>query len=212
MIFKQIQCGGDRNFGYLVACELSGKAALIDPSPDPELAYLDILEKELKLIYVINTHTHPDHSQGNAFFKNRMTPAVVIHESAGVGDIRVKDQDRLVLGTLELCFFHTPGHTPDSMCVLIETELVTGDTLFVGKVGGTYSREGAEQEFSSLKNLMSLDPAIRVWPGHDYGVRPSSTIREELKSNPFVLRLNQFEDFIWLKEHWLEYKKEHHIQ
>ena len=99
----------------------------------------------------------------------------------------------------------------DSICVLAEKELMAGDTLFVGKVGGTGTRASAEVEFESLKMLMELEPDVRVWPGHNYGVRPTSTIGEELKTNPFILRLNNFEDFMWLKDNWADYKIEHGI-
>ena len=111
-----------------------------------------------------------------------------------------------------MSFIHTPGHSPDSMCVLVNNNLVSGDTLFVGKVGGTASPEEARVEFESLKRLMVLEDSINVWPGHDYGVRPSSTIGEERQTNPFCLRLNNFDDFLWLKVNWLAYKEEHNIK
>ena len=100
----------------------------------------------------------------------------------------------------------------DSMCVLVDKELVTGDTLFVGKVGGTYSRRDAEVEFASLKKLLELADDIRVWPGHNYGVKPTSTIGEERQTNPFLLRIGDFEAFFWLKENWAAYKLEHGIK
>ena len=97
------------------------------------------------------------------------------------------------------------------MCILAGKELITGDALFVGKVGGTSTRESAKQEFESLKKLMTLELDIRIWSGHDYGVNPSSTIGKEIKTNPFCLRLNDFEEFIHLKDNWLAYKEEHGI-
>ena len=81
----------------------------------------------------------------------------------------------------------------------------------MGKVGGTYTVSAAKQEFESLKKLMKLEDDVRIWPGHNYGVRPSSTVGEERKSNPFILRLENFENFVWLKDNWLAYKKEHNI-
>jgi glyoxylase-like metal-dependent hydrolase (beta-lactamase superfamily II) len=210
MIFYQIPSGGDRNYGYLVGCEKTKKAAVVDPSPDPQPCHKKAQELGLTVEYVIDTHSHYDHSSGNSFFK-KAGARVVIHKSAHSGDVQVGEGDTLTVGELTLSFFHTPGHTSDSMCILAGKELMAGDTLFVGKVGGTYSREAALTEFDSLKKLMTLDPDIRVWPGHNYGVRPSSTIGEELKSNPFILRLNNFEDFFHLKENWAAYKIEHGI-
>lgn len=210
MIFYQIPSGGDRNYGYLVGCENTKKAAVVDPSPDPQPCYKKAVELGLTVEYVIDTHSHYDHSAGNGFFK-KAGARVVIHKSAHSGDVQVDERETLTVGELTLSFFHTPGHTSDSMCILAGKELMAGDTLFVGKVGGTYSREAALTEFGSLKKLMTLDPDIRVWPGHNYGVRPSSTIGEELKSNPFILRLNNFEDFFHLKQNWAAYKIEHGI-
>jgi glyoxylase-like metal-dependent hydrolase (beta-lactamase superfamily II) len=210
MIFFQITSGGDRNYGYLVGCENTKKAAVVDPSPDPRPCFEKAQELGLTVEYVINTHTHFDHTGGNKFFKKKGAQ-LVTHKSARKGDVQVDDGDTLNVGDVTLSFIHTPGHTTESMCVLADKELMGGDTLFVGKVGGTGTREAALTEFDSLKKLMQLDEDVRVWPGHNYGVRPSSTIGEELKSNPFILRLNSFEDFYWLKQNWAAYKLEHGI-
>lgn len=210
MIFQQIPSGGDRNYGYVVGCEETGQAAVVDPSPDPHPCYDKIKELGLEVVYVINTHGHYDHAGGNAFFKKKSGARVV---GCGSGnDLAVADGDSLELGQLTLKFIHTPGHTMDSMCVLVDKELVTGDTLFVGKVGGTYSRRDAEVEFASLKKLLDLADDIRVWPGHNYGVKPTSTIGEERQTNPFLLRIGDFEEFFWLKENWAAYKLEHGIK
>ena len=211
MIFEQIPSGGDRNYGYLVGCENTKQAAVIDPAPDPNPCDKRVKELGLTVVYVINTHTHYDHSNGNKHFQNKYKAQVVTHQTAHYGNIRINEGDTLKVGNITLEFFYTPGHTMDSICVLAEKELVTGDTLFVGKIGGTDTRSSAEVEFDSLKMLMELDPDIRIWPGHNYGVRSTSTIGEEIKTNPFILRLNNFEDFMWLKDNWADYKIEHGI-
>ncbi len=211
MIFEQIPSGGDRNYGYLVGCENTKQAAVIDPAPDPKPCDKRVEKLGLTVVYVINTHTHYDHSSGNKYFQNKYKAQVVTHQTAHYGNIRINEGDTLKVGNITLEFFYTPGHTMDSICVLAEKELVTGDTLFVGKIGGTDTRSSAEVEFDSLKMLMELDPDIRIWPGHNYGVRPTSTIGEEIKTNPFILRLNNFEDFMWLKDNWADYKIEHGI-
>lgn len=210
MIFHQIPSGGDRNYGYLVGCETTGKAAVIDPSPDPGPCFSKAQSLGLDVLYIINTHSHYDHTGGNEFFQGKGAK-LVTHESALPGDVHVAEGGTLAVGNLSLSFIHTPGHTEESMCVLAENELMTGDTLFVGKVGGTYSRRNSQLEFDSLKKLMTLDPGIRVWPGHNYGANPSSTIGEEQNSNPFIQRLDNFDDFLWLKENWADYKREHGI-
>ena len=90
-------------------------------------------------------------------------------------------------------------------------KLITGDTLFVGKVGGTDYGEEARREYESLhRKLLTLPAETEVWPGHDVGVAPSSTIGHERRTNPFLLR-RSFDEFVELKCSWLEYKREHGI-
>jgi glyoxylase-like metal-dependent hydrolase (beta-lactamase superfamily II) len=79
-------------------------------------------------------------------------------------------------------------------------------------VGGTYSESDARTEFESLKKIMALDPDTEVWPGHNYGVKPDSTIGFELENNPFIKRLGNFSEFLWLKQNWSRYKQEHGIK
>ncbi len=176
MIFKQIESGGDRNYAYLIASEKTRQGAIVDPSPDA-LMVIKAVEKEgVEIKYVINTHSHFDHSEGNAYFRKARTGKPVIFINCGPGT-EVKDGQSLSLGELEIEFIHTPGHTSDSICIKVKDKLITGDTLFVGKVGGTYSDGDAKTEFESLKIIMALSPDTEVWPGHNYGVKPDSTIR-----------------------------------
>ncbi|MCE5251959.1 MBL fold metallo-hydrolase [bacterium] len=212
MFFRQVRAGGDRNFSYIIADEETGHTAVIDPSfsPNEELAILR--GGHLNLTYIINTHDHFDHTGGNAVLAKETGAKIAMHESArSHHDIDLRDGDTLMLGSLVLRVIHTPGHTGDSICLLAGNELVTGDTLFVGKVGGTGYGQDARNEYESLhRKLMTLPPETRVWPGHDYGVRPSSTIGDELRENPFILR-DSFESFVELKRNWLEYKRIHGI-
>jgi glyoxylase-like metal-dependent hydrolase (beta-lactamase superfamily II) len=211
MIFKQIESGGDRNYAYLIACEKTKEGALVDPSPDSSMVIKEVKEEGVEIRYVINTHSHADHSQGNDKFRGggRSKPVIFINCDA---DIKVRDGESLNLGDLSLEFMYTPGHTSDSICVKVKDKLITGDTLFVGKVGGTYNEKDARTEFESLKKIMALAPDTEVWPGHNYGVMPSSTIGFELKNNPFIKRLEDFSEFFWLKQNWASYKQEHGIK
>ena len=211
MIFKQIESGGDRNYAYLIASEKTKEGALIDPSPDPFMVIKAVKEEGVEIKYVINTHAHLDHSQGNNKFRGAVKGKPVTFINCGP-DTELRDGESLNLGDLSLEFMHTPGHTTDSICIKVEDKLITGDTLFVGKVGGTYNNEDARTEFESLKKIMTLAPDTEVWPGHNYGVKPSSTIRFELGNNPFINRLGDFSDFLWLKQNWTQYKQEHGIK
>jgi glyoxylase-like metal-dependent hydrolase (beta-lactamase superfamily II) len=206
MIFEQILIGGDRNFAYLVGDERSRKAAVVDPAYHPEKLLEKAEKHSLKIKYVINTHDHYDHNSGNDYILKR-TGADLVGYGLRKPAISIKDQEELLLGGLKIKFIYTPGHTSDSICILTENKLMTGDTLFVGKVGGTGFGQDARQEYDCLhKKLMVLPDEVEVWPGHDVGLAPSSTIGKEKKTNPFLLR-ESYESFLDLKKNWLEYKR-----
>lgn len=212
MIFYQLDAGGDRNFAYLMADKEGGRAALFDPPPHFD-RYLELVtDHGLKVEYIILTHGHADHTWGVEEAKQQTGARVVAHADNPVhADRHVEDGGTLELGSLTLKIFHTPGHSDDSICILGGNKLITGDTLFVGKVGGTDFGENARKEYDSLhQKLMTLDDAIEVYPGHNFGVEPSSTIGRERNTNPFLLR-GCLEDFVQLKRNWLQYKKEHGI-
>jgi glyoxylase-like metal-dependent hydrolase (beta-lactamase superfamily II) len=215
MIFEQIRVDGDRNFGYLIGDETSRQAAIVDASYAPERELETPERNGLKVKYVISTHSHPDHIAGNSYVVERTSAPEVLHESTPHPcSMRVKDNDELTVGNLKLRFLYTPGHIPDHVCVLVGNKVLTGDILFVGKVGGTggpmFPLSDPRQQWDSLHRLMLLDRNIEVWPGHDYGVRPSSTIGDEIDTNPFLLT-KTYDEFLHLKEHWAEYKKAHNI-
>lgn len=211
MIFEQVKSGGDRNFSYLIADEKTKLGAIVDPGYEPERV-IEIARKHfLKIIYLFNTHSHYDHTAGNDYVL-KATSARLVGYGLKEPAIKVRDQDILKLGEIELKIIHTPGHTEDSICILAGDKLITGDTLFVGKVGGTGYGDDARKEYDSLhKKLMSLPDNIEVYPGHDYGVSPKSTIGNERRTNPFLLQKN-FDDFLHLKKTWLEYKRIHGIK
>ena len=212
MVFEQIRVGGDRNFAYLIGDEASREAAVVDPAYDPEMVLSRCRELDLTPRYLINTHGHSDHVNGNDH--------LLAHSKAKLiawGQEDFQDGQTIGLGKVTLTFLHTPGHTEDSICILVTAEgetprLVTGDILFVGKVGGTDLGAGARMEYDSLRDrIMTLANETEVWPGHDYGVAPSSTIGHERETNPFLLR-KSFEEFVELKENWAEYKQIHGIK
>lgn len=212
MIFHQIDAGGDRNFAYLIADEPGGVAAIFDPPPDPARYEELVARDKLVVKYIVVTHGHSDHSWGLLPARRRFGGSIVGHSSMHFDlDIKVDEGDTLALGSLALEFIFTPGHSDDHVCVVCEDKLISGDTLFVGKVGGTDLGPGARREWESLKKLMRLPDDTEVWPGHNYGVAPTSTIGHEKKTNPFLLQPT-FEAFIDLKANWLEYKKKHGIK
>jgi glyoxylase-like metal-dependent hydrolase (beta-lactamase superfamily II) len=211
MIFKQIESGGDRNYAYIIGSEKTREAAVTDPSPDPSGVIKEIRQEKLKIRYLINTHSHFDHSGGNDYFKKSESGSEIIFINCSE-ETMASDGKVFNLGDIKLEFLSTPGHTPDSVCIKAGNKLITGDTLFVGKVGGTYGEMQAKTEFESLKKIMALPPDTEIWPGHNYGVKTSSTIKFELENNPFIQRLADFGEFLHLKETWAAYKQEHGIK
>ncbi len=208
MIFEQIPTSGDRTFSYLVGDEPSREAAVVDPGYDPDMLIAKVKEKSLHLKYVINTHDHFDHTGGNRKLLSKTGAQLASFTSK---DAPLADGSVLKLGGLELRVIHTAGHTPDGICIVVEDLVLTGDTLFVGKVGGTDFGKGARTEYDSLhKKIMTLPDNLRVFPGHDYGVRPHSTIGDEKRENPFLLQ-KDFDGFLHLKKNWAAYKREHGI-
>jgi glyoxylase-like metal-dependent hydrolase (beta-lactamase superfamily II) len=116
----------------------------------------------------------------------------------------------LEVGALRLVFLHTPGHADDHLVVYLPEQDValTADLLFVGKIGGTESDADARTEYDSLRRLVRDVPGrATVWPGHDYGCRPSSTIDLELETNPFLLA-KSFDEFLGVKRAWSSLKRE----
>jgi hydroxyacylglutathione hydrolase len=212
-LIKTFQTGGNRNLGYLIADDATQKAIVIDPSYDPAIIATYASENGYTVTYVFNTHDHHDHTNGNDAFE----------ASTGIRALKLGDVDPTTgqvvadgavfpLGESSIKILHTPGHTPDSICLLIGDALFTGDTLFVGKVGGTDLDAGARTEYASLhEKLMTLPSKTHVYPGHDVGAQPQSTIHQERETNPFLLRAD-VESFIELKTNWAEYKKEHGIE
>jgi hydroxyacylglutathione hydrolase len=211
MYFKQLRCDGDRNLGYIIADETSKKCVLVDPSPEPSQALKEVKDNSFTIMYLINTHSHYDHVVANIEITSISEARIVSHSTSSEGEIKVNDGDTLIVGNLAIEILHTPGHTLDSICIVVSDYLITGDTLFVGMIGGTKSKKDARMQCESLKRLMALKESTTVWPGHDYGVRASSTIKEEKEHNPFCQRIYDFEAFYYLKRHWEDYKREHNI-
>ena len=198
MYFRQIQQHGD-NFSYIVADEKTLEAAVVDSSYNANEITRILEAEQFKLKYLINTHGHSDHTVGNEELLSLFGGKIVAHKLSRTNrDMVVEDGDVLAIGSIRIRIIHTPGHTPDGICLLVdEKKLLTGDTLFVGECGRTDMPGGnAKELFASFFNkLLKLDDDVEVYPGHDYGLKPTSTIGEERKSN-CVLQPRSLQDFL----------------
>ena len=206
LIFEQLRAGGDRNFGYLLGDRDAGQGVLIDPSYSPEVFVQRARDQGLAVTHIINTHGHPDHTNGNAAAAalTRAPVAAFAGSSLVRPDMGLGDEQVLEVGGLRFQFLHAPGHCADHLLIYEPAWriLLTGDLLFVGKVGGTANDEDARTEWASLGRLLGHFPDdATVWPGHDYGARPSSTVGLERATNPFLL-CPDLEAFIALKRDW----------
>jgi len=186
IFFEQIQVGSYKNFSYIVGDKDLGLAVVFDPAFDVDGLYSRIVENKLSLKYIVNTHAHFDHIEGNAAMQEKTGAKIIMHESSKAKkNIGVKDGDALRIGKINLRFIHTPGHSPESMCIVVDDfALITGDTLFIGECGRVDLPGGdAGELYDSFEKVRALNPNLIVYPGHDYGKTPSSTLAEQIKSN-----------------------------
>jgi hydroxyacylglutathione hydrolase len=197
MVIKQIAIGYMDNFSYIIGCENTRQALVIDPGSNVD-QIVSIARKEgLEIVTIVNTHGHGDHTAGNAALKERTGARVIIHELDGdrypAADVLLSNEETLQLGDIALDVIHTPGHTPGGICLHARGNLFTGDTLFVGDSGRTDLAGGDRPTLGkSIRRLMELPDDTVVWPGHDYGPTPSSTIGWEKRNNVNAIEYGYF--------------------
>lgn len=196
-------------FCYLVGDRASRTCALIDPAFETDRILEKVEESGYRVTHIINTHAHSDHTAGNGAMKAATDAKILIHEQdagqlakllnrtfsrflGGKGspnpDVLLKDNDIIRIGDSSLKVLHTPGHTPGGICLYTEGNVFTGDTLFVGAVGRTDLPGGSVNSLlASIREKIYILPGDTiVWPGHDYGPFPSSTVEQEKNTNPFT--------------------------
>ncbi|XOF34752.1 MAG: MBL fold metallo-hydrolase [Candidatus Electrothrix sp. YB6] len=207
MRIQQLTVGTMSVCCYIVSCEQTGKAAVIDPGGDEDRILAACRQDKLELVYIINTHGHPDHVCGNGPIQKATGAQIIMHRAdaeffstadarsyfsmlglreSPPADIQVEHGEDIFVGEEKLTVIHTPGHTPGGICLYNAPDCFTGDTLFVGGVGRTDFPGGSMPELirSIQERLLTLPPETVVWPGHGYG-GPKSTIATEAESNPY---------------------------
>ena len=197
MFFKQVKVGPMQNFCYIVGDEISKVAAIVDAGWDVD-KLISICDKEnLKIKKIILTHSHYDHVQKVDELASRTNSTVYFHEddyseikktikNFNIKIVKSRNNDTINIGNIKIKVIHTPGHTQGAICLLVENKLLTGDTLFVNAIGRTDLAGGDTIKlFESLQKMKKLKDDIEVYPGHDYGEIPFSTIGNEKKNNPY---------------------------
>jgi len=217
MITKMFTVGALYTNCYVVGCNETKEALIIDPGFDTELVAKRILREadqlELQIKYIVNTHGHPDHIAGNGIVKKLTSAPILIHEydapmltkatenltilsglrtvSLPPADRMLRNGDAIEVGEVMLRVLHTPGHSRGSISLLGADAVFTGDTLWAGTIGRYDLPGGSYEEIMlSIKKLATLPDRIRVYPGHG----PASTIWEEKRHNPFLQNLSTSPD------------------
>jgi len=190
---------------YIIGCEKTGKAAVIDPGGDAEKILERLKQHELDLVTIINTHGHFDHIGGNRELMEATSAELLIHqddrqlldyaqEHAAAYGLQTEasppptrelvGDEKLSVGALSLQVIHTPGHSPGGICLYVDDCLLVGDTLFAGSIGRTDLPGGDHQLLIAgiKEKLLPLPETTRVCPGHG----PMTTIGEEKQYNPFL--------------------------
>ncbi|MEM9336908.1 MAG: hydroxyacylglutathione hydrolase family protein [Patescibacteria group bacterium] len=213
-VFQVAVEGLDDNFSYVIANTETKETAIVDPTGKIERVETVLQEQGLQPTLVLITHTHLDHYDQLAAVTNRYQDLVVyVHElgeekvsSSTPAPVRSFEEGSVItLGNSEISVLHTPGHLNDSVCFYIAAAhsadgtplLIAGDTLFVHGCGRTTPGE-VEDLYMSLQRLKTLPSETIVFPGHDYGPAPTSTIGEELIHNKYFLA-KDLEEFISLR-------------
>ena len=195
MIFEQIPIGPMQNFSYLIADEESKEAAVVDPGWEIEKISEIAKKHDLNIKFILITHSHYDHIDKVKEMADATDAVVYVHKedldeikNKGVDKIKaIGENDEIYVGKIKVKVLHTPGHSPGSVCYLVGNKLITGDTLFVEAVGRVDLPGGnIGHLFNSLQRLKKLDENIEVYPGHDYGSIPHSTIAHEKENNPYM--------------------------
>jgi hydroxyacylglutathione hydrolase len=210
VIFRPFYCYDLGCASYLLGCGTVGRCAVVDPRVEDVDTYVAFArDKKMQIAQVIDTHVHADHRSGGGALAKATGAPYRLHEAA---DVRVpfvpmRDGEEIDLGKTKVRVAHTPGHSPESVSLIV-TDLkrgtdpwfvLTGDTLFVGAVGRPdlpgHARENAERLYASIHDrLLTLPDDVEVYPGHFSGSlcgaglsgKPSSTIAFERRWNPML--------------------------
>ncbi len=187
------------NFTYVIVDEKNNDSIIVDPSWNLEIIFEYLKKNSLSNKYILNTHSHFDHIFGNEQVKGITGAKVIQHKLSPLEkDIEIDDGEIIEFGDSKIKIIHTPGHSKDSICLIIDDKvMITGDTVFVGSCGRLDLPGGNPYEmFNSIYGkLVNLDGNLTILPGHHYGSSKTSTLKKEIESN-FVFKFKNEDDFL----------------
>ncbi|MCE2497626.1 MAG: MBL fold metallo-hydrolase [Nitrosopumilaceae archaeon] len=195
---EQIPVGRMQNFTYIISDYKTKDAIILDPSWDLAALEQVIRRDSLHVTHIVNTHHHFDHTTGNGQMAQSTGAPIAQHEASELPhDISLRHGDAVALGDSALEVLHTPGHSKDSICLVGDGKIFTGDTLFVGTCGRVDLPGGSARELyrSIFDTLANLEDSLVMYPGHDYGAAPTSTLGDQKQGNP-VMRPVSEEQFV----------------
>jgi glyoxylase-like metal-dependent hydrolase (beta-lactamase superfamily II) len=198
MIVHQIPVGNMQNFTYILEDESTSEGIIIDPSWDLDEIMRVVQKNNIKIKYIVNTHHHFDHTIGNDTIKKETGAPILQYRTSTIKhDLEVSDGDKIQFGNSELVVVHTPGHSKDSMCLVGDGKIFSGDTLFVGTCGRVDLPGGDARElYHSLVHILrKMDDNLVMYPGHNYGSTPTSTLGTQKKMN-FVMQPRTEAEFL----------------
>ena len=201
---KQVELGPMANYVYFIGDPKTRQVAVVDPAWDVDRIVEMAQEQDLTIAKILITHSHFDHINGVEGLLDRTKAKVYINKAEAEfmkavwpDLVKVGSGDTTNVGDVQITFLHTPGHTPGSQCFLVQNNLISGDTLFIGACGRC-DLPGSNPEdmyYSLTQRLAKLDDRTMVFPGHNYAARPYSTIADEKRYNPY-LQFQSLEDFL----------------
>ena len=192
-MIKQIPIGPMMNFAYLVGDDEAKLCAVVDPAWDATALAREAKNAGWRIEKILITHSHYDHANALEALHALTGAEIFAHKAdapdlpGGLGINETSDGTTIPVGSLTVKCMHTPGHTRGSQCFIVDGAIITGDTLFVDNCGRVDLPESSPKDMLvSMKKLSELPATTVVYPGHDYGPSPTSTIGEQQKSNPYL--------------------------
>jgi hydroxyacylglutathione hydrolase len=204
LYLKQMELGPMENFVYLVGDKATREVMVVDPAWQVDTVIRVAKEEDLKIVGALVSHYHFDHTNGIEELLEALNVPVYVNKDdvpyMAVSPDMLKAVDagqKVIAGGVEIEMVHTPGHTPGSQCFHVRGHLISGDTLFIGACGRTDLPGGDAKEmyYSLTQKLMKFDDATVLCPGHNYSDKPTSTMGDQKKKNPYLM-CDSLENFL----------------